>query len=134
MIKENVQSFLDHGVLLNELKKKFTEFECFKLGLIDEQGNKIKSPVTEQEKISFSPMTRTVLKLKRYLGTKIDLIEACGEFEHKVLNLNEDMEHYKKVIEYQDKVQALVNELYKTLDEAYSEGLLMEDINKILKA
>lgn len=134
MIKENVQSFLDHGVLLKELKRSFVEFECFKLGIIDEQGNKIKTPVTEQEKMSFSPMVRTVLKLKRYLGSKIDLIEACGDFEHKVLNINENIEHYKKVIEYQDKIRLLVNELYKTLDEAYLDGLLMEDISKILKA
>ena len=134
MFKEQVQSFLDHYVLLNELKKDFCEFECYKLGIIDNNGNKLKSPVTEEEQMSYSPMTRTVLKLKKYLGPKIELIEAVGLLEHKSLLVEENMEHYKKVLSYQDKIDGLINELYKTLDEAKQDGLMYEDISKLLKA
>jgi hypothetical protein len=48
--------------------------------------------------------------------------------------LNENIEHYKKVLEYQNKVDAIVNELYKVLDEAQQEGLPLEDIKKLVKA
>ena len=56
MIRDSVQSFLDNEILLKELRRDFTEFECFKQGIIDEKGNKIKTPVTEDQKASFSPL------------------------------------------------------------------------------
>jgi hypothetical protein len=46
MYKESVQSFLDNNVLLNHLKKDYKEFQCYALGIIDENGNKLKNPIT----------------------------------------------------------------------------------------
>jgi hypothetical protein len=134
MYKESVQSFLDNEILLKELKKDFRQFQCYKLGIIDKDGNKVKNPITEQEKLSFTPFVKTVLKLKKYLGSKLDLLEAQNDLSLSSLQLNENIEHYKKVLDYQDKVKTIVNELYKTLDEATEEGLCLEDIQKLLKA
>ena len=134
MYKESVQSFLDNEILLKELKKDFRQFQCYRLGIIDKDGNKIKNPITEQEKLSFTPFTKTVLKLKKYLGSKLDLLEAQNDLSLSSLQLNENIEHYKKVLDYQDKVKTIVNELYKTLDEATEDGLCLEDIQKLLKA
>ena len=133
MYKESVQSFLDNNVLLKELKKDYKDFQCFKLGIIDENGNKLKNPITEQEQIAYSSFTRTVLRLKKYLGSKIDLMEAHNSLD-STLNLNENIEHYKKVLVYQDRINDIVNELYKTLDEAQQDGLPLEDIKKLIKA
>jgi hypothetical protein len=133
MYKETVQSFLDNNILLKELKKNYKEFQCYALGIIDENGNKIKNPVTESEQLSYTPFTKTVLKLKKYLGSKIELMEA-SECLDTAINLNENIEHYKKVLMYQDKVESIVNELYKTLDEAQQDGLPLEDIKKLVKA
>lgn len=134
MYRESIQSFLDNEVLLRELKKDFKEFRCFELGLIDEKGNKIKNPITEQEKLSFTPFVKTVLKIKKYLGSKMDLLEAQNDLSASSMQLNENIEHYKKVLEYQSKVSDIVNDLYKTLDEATANGLCLEDIQKLLKA
>ena len=134
MYKENMQSFLDNNVLINELKKDYKEFECYKLGIVDANGNKIKTPITEQEQKSYSSFTRTVLKLKKYLGAKIELMEASDSLEKLTTPLNENIEHYKKVLQYQDKIDTIVNELYKTLDEAQQDGIPLEEVKKLIKA
>ena len=133
MLKDSVQSFLDNTVLLKELKKEYKDFQCFKLGIIDNAGNKIKNPVTEQEQLSYTSFTKTILKLKRYIGSKIELIEASESLELSIA-LNENIEHYKKVTEYQNKISVVVDELYKVLSEAQLDGLPLEDIKRLIKA
>lgn len=134
MYKESVQSFLDASVLLNELKKDYKEFQCYTFGIIDENGNKIKNPITEQEQLSYSSFTKTILKLKKYLGAKTELLEASNSLEKSSVPINEDIERYKTILLYQDKVDTIVNELYKTLEEAQQDGLSAEDIKKLVKA
>jgi hypothetical protein len=134
MLKDSIQSFLDNSVFLTELKKNYTEFECHKLGIIDDVGNKIKRPVTEQEKQSFGPMVRTILKLKRYLGSKVELMEATKNLEDDSVLLEGDIQKYKKILEYQSKVDDVLNELYKVLDEAQQVGLSLDDVKKLIKA
>lgn len=134
MYRENLQSFLDHKCLLNELKKDYRQFKCYRLGLIDEQGNKLRNPITEEEQLSFTPMTKTILKLKRFLGPKIDLLNATNLLESDSLPFKNNIEYYKKLLEFQDKVGTVINELYKTLDEAQQQGLALEDLKNVLKA
>lgn len=133
MYRENVQSFLDTSVLINEIKKNFSDFECYKLGIIDSNGNKIKNPVTEQEFRSYGALTKTIIKLKKYLGSKCELIEATTILEKNCLP-SEDISHYKKIIEYQQQVDCIMNSLYETLDKAQAEGISADEIKKILKA
>ena len=134
MFRESIQSFLDNNVLLNELKKDFKEFQAYKLGIIDNCGNKIKNPITEQEQSSFTPFIKTIIKLKRYLGSKTELLEASSDLRYNSIPVNESIEQYKKVLEYQDKVNSIVSELYKTLDEARQDGLSLEDVKKLIQA
>lgn len=134
MYKESVQSFLDNKVFLNELKKDFKDFECYKSGIIDSAGNKLKQPVTEQEIASYGTMVRTILRLKKYLGSKVDLIEAGNNLKSKAGHLNESVEHYKKVIDHQDRIQTIINTLYQALDEAQADGLSLDEVNRLLVA
>lgn len=134
MYKETVQSFLDNAILLEFLKKDYTQFECYRLGIIDENGNKIKTPVSVQEQISYSSFTKTILKLKKYLGSKVELMEAGNSLEKMTVSVNENIEHYKKFLEYQDRIETIVNELYKTLDEAQQDGIPLEEVKKLVKA
>jgi hypothetical protein len=134
MYREHMQSFLDNKILINELRKDYTEFECYKLGIIDEKGNKIKTPTTLQEELAFSSFTKTILKLKKYLGPKVELMEATNEFDKMLKPLNEDIEHYKKILTYQEKVETIVNELYKTLEEAQENGISLDEVKNLIKA
>lgn len=134
MYKEHMQSFLDNTVLINELKKDYTEFECYKLGIIDANGNKLKVPVTEQEQLAYSPFTKTILKLKKYLGPKIELMEASNSLEKLTTAINENVDHYKKILLYQNKIDSIVNDLYKTLDEAHQDGIPLEEVKKLIQS
>lgn len=134
MYKETVQSFLDNKILLKELKKDYTEFQCYKLGVIDENGNKIKTPVTEQEQGSYTPFTKTILRLKKYLGPKIELLDASNSLEKLNVPINESIEYFKTVLTYQDKIDTIINELYKTIDEAQQNGISLEDVKRLVKA
>jgi hypothetical protein len=134
MLKDSIQSFLDHKVFIAELKKDYSEFECYKLGIIDSQGNKIKAPITEQEKNSFGPMVKTLLKLKRYLGSKVELMEATNDLEKDSILLEGDITKYKKILEYQSKMDDVLSEMYRVIDEAQQNGLSLDEVKKLIKA
>lgn len=134
MYKEELQHFLDNSVLLRELKKNYKEFECFKLGIIDESGNKIKQPTTSAEHLSYSPFVRTILRIKKYLGTKIDLIDSNQILSKEIATYSESVEQHKKIIQYKDKIDALINELYKTIEEAEHSGISSDSIKKLIRA
>tara|TARA_R110000868_G_scaffold103681_18_gene285398 strand:+ start:3097 stop:3726 length:630 start_codon:yes stop_codon:yes gene_type:complete len=133
MFKEEIQSLLDMSFLLNELKKDYKQFPAYKLGLIDEKGNNIKKPVTLNEQTAYTPVVKNVLRLKRYLGPKVDLLEASIALGKEVTDTT-DMVRYKKFLEYKDRVQGVINELYKVLDEACQDGLSLEETTKLIKA
>ena len=133
MIRDSVQSFLDNEILLKELRRNFTEFECFKQGIIDEAGNKIKTPVTEDQKASFSPLIKTIIRLKKYIGPKVELLEIKNLSENQV-EFKQNLVEYEKLLTYRDRIDDLVNELYQVMDEAQQNGLKIEDIKKLIQA
>lgn len=134
MFKEQLSNFLKKEILLYELKKPYTEFVAYKLGLIDDSGNKLKSPTTVDEQAAFNPFTKIVLKLKRFLGPKLDLINASNLLQKNTLNEDQNIERYKKVLEFKDKIDGNVNELFKILEDAHSEGLSINEIYNLIDA
>lgn len=128
MIREN----LKNKFLLNALNKNFTEFEAYKLGIINSNGDKIKEPVTEQEQLAYSPETKTVLKIKKYLGTKLDLINQTAILE-STSKLNYNKENHKKILEYEEKINSIIADLDKTINEALSVGLSLEQVHSLLQ-
>ena len=56
---------------LTMIKTPFKKWEAYKLGVIDEKGNKIKEPKTKEEKKSFDKLTNLIRKIKRILGKYI---------------------------------------------------------------
>lgn len=133
-IKKDVQSFLDNDFLLRELKKDFREFQAYKLKLIDSSGNKIRNPLTEAEHSAYSPLTKTIVRLKKFLGPKIELLEAQQNMNKKTLGDNVSLEKYKKIVEYREKIDEVINELYKVLNEACNEGFSVEEVKRLIKS
>lgn len=118
--------------LLTTLNKDFKEFEAYKLGIINQNGDKIKEPITEQEQQAYSPETKTILKIKKYLGSKIDLINQTAILESQSkLNYNKD--NHKKLLEYEDKINNIIADLHKTTDDALREGLSIEQVQALLQ-
>lgn len=117
--------------LLSILNKEYKEFEAYKLGIINANGDKIKEPVTEQEQLAYSPETKTILKVKRYLGSKLDLINQTAILE-SASKLNYNKDNHKKVLEYEQKFNDIVSELHKTAEEALKEGLSIEQVQALI--
>ena len=122
---------LNNRFLLRELNKDYKEFEAYKLGIINANGDKIKEPVTEQEQAAYSPETKTVLKIKKYLGPKLDLINQTAILE-SASKLNYNKDNHKKVLEYEQKINDIIAELHKTTDQALKEGLTLEQVQALL--
>jgi len=134
MYREFVQSFLTNKVLTEELKKPFVEFDAYKLGIINEKGQAIKMPITVEEKQSYSPLIKTLLKIKRFIGPKIDLFEATTSLTESSKLNRESLDKYKLLIEHKDKIRDNINDLYKIIDEAKAAGLSLEDIFNLLES
>lgn len=51
------------------MQKNFSDWEAFKTGVIDEKGNVIKRPKTDEEKSSYTPFHGAVRALKKMVST-----------------------------------------------------------------
>jgi hypothetical protein len=130
MFNETLSSALHNQFLLKELNKPFTDFEAYKLGVIDENGNRIKVPVTEQEISSYSPAIKTILKIKKYLGTKLDLINQTAILENSnKLNYNKD--NHVKVLQYEEKINDIFSQLHEVTSKALADGLTLEQVEQM---
>jgi len=123
---------LKNKFLLNMLNKEFKDFEAYKLVIINEKGDKIKNPITEQELLAYSPETKTILKVKKYLGSKLDLINQTALLENSK-NLNYNINNHKKMLQFEEKFNNIFAELHQTADEALKEGLSVEQVQTMLQ-
>jgi hypothetical protein len=123
---------LKNKFLTNQLNKNFTDFEAYKLGIINANGDKIKEPVTEQEQAAYSAETKTILKIKKYLGPKLDLINQTAILE-SASKLNYNKDNHKKVLECEQKINDIIADLHKTTDQALKEGLSLEQVQALLQ-
>lgn len=131
MLTDSIDENINNGILLNFLRKKITDYKAYKLGIIDESGNKIKEPITEQERASYTPSIRTILKIKRYLGSKLQLMEEIMNLKARS-NLDYCAENHKKVLSYEDKFNEIYAMFHETVHQAQEDGLTFEQIESLI--
>ena len=68
IILEGVSDFILAFKILKSLGTSWTDFEAYELGLIDDKGTKIKSPMSKEEKEAYNSYNKIVFNLKRLLG------------------------------------------------------------------
>jgi len=132
MLKERMEEVLTNKLLLTELKKPFTEFDAYRLGLINEKGNKLKEPITEEENMAMSPANRTLFQIKRFLGSKIELIENMEILENQKL-LNFSVEKYEKILEYETKINKIFEDFHSLIHEAEQDNISFEILEALIK-
>jgi len=132
MFGETLQQNIQNQFLIKELNKNYENFIAFKLGIIDNNGNKIKEPLTEQEKVAYSPYVRNILKIKKYLGSKLDLINQTSLLENQN-KLNYNKNNHLQVLEYEEKIKNVFNQLHQITEEALHDGLTLEQIETMLQ-
>jgi hypothetical protein len=108
-----------------------------------QKGDKIKDPVTEQEQLAYSPETKTILKVKKYLGSKLDLINQtntwyelwakAGATPNYVIA---DRDNYIKYLNSLEKILGFDGNGKNTLDDAVIDNNLSvaEEYYKYLNA
>jgi hypothetical protein len=128
MLKESLKS----NFLLKELNRPITEFTAYKLKIVDENGSKIKEPISEEEKHSYSPAVQTILKIKKYLGSKIDLINHSMVLEQES-KIQYNKENHLKLLALEQKISDIYEDLSRTIDTALTNGLSLEQISAILQ-
>jgi hypothetical protein len=132
MFNETIQKALHNQFLLRELNKSFEEFDAYKNGIIDSDGNKMKEPVTEQERSSYSPIVKTILKVKKYLGSKLELINQTAIMESET-KLKYNKENHLAVLKYEEKINDIIGQLHEVTSNALSEGLTVEQVEAMLQ-
>ena len=65
---ESISNFIMAYNLLKKIGTPFKDFDAYKLGLIDEEGKKLKSPETDEERDSMDSYTKIVLNIKRIMS------------------------------------------------------------------
>jgi len=123
MFKES----LKNNFIIEQLNKDYKEYDAYKLGIIDENGNKIKEPVTLEEQHSYSSLTKTFLKIKKHLGSKWDLIHNTLMLENQS-NIDYKKETHQKFLHFENKIQDLITQLHEVTNQALSEGLSLEQV------
>lgn len=123
---------LKNKFLTKQLNKNFQDFEAYKLGIINEKGDKIKDPITEQEKAAYSAETKTILKIKKYLGSKLDLINQTAILENASKNVY-NKETHKMFLKYEEKINDIFAQLHETTDNAIKDGLTLEQVQALLQ-
>lgn len=131
MFKENVDKTLKKEFLLHEVSKKITDYAAFKLGIIDSRGNKLRDPKTLFEQASYTPGIKLMLKIKKYLGVKTDLINGAALLEN-TNKIDYSSERFKKVMEFEEKIQNVIAQLHEVTDNALESGLTVEEIEAML--
>lgn len=131
MLKEDLEGHIKSGFITHLLNKQITEFKAYKLGLIDKNGVKIKEPTTLTEKAALTPEVKTILKIRRFLGPKLDLLNGATVLESIDKTLG-DIKNYQKTLVFEEKIKSIYEELYKTISEGLEEGLTVEQIEAML--
>lgn len=139
---EQLENHLITAYILEKMSAPMTSLPAYQMGIINEQGHKIKDPTTLQEHRSYGVLDRYIIRLKRMIGSKIDSINEqqyidfiADEIKNKNL-ITEDwdeIDYREKVIakkEITNKLECLLNEYYNILKEG-EQRLSINEIDDI---
>jgi len=132
MLKEGLGTTVMNVVLLKEMSRSFTDTLAFELKLIDESGNIVREPVTEQEKAALSPAMRTIFRIKRFLGAKVDLLNLSRLTEN-TRTTEYSRKTHELLLDHETRFASILNDLHEAVDYAYKDGLTFEQIESIIQ-
>jgi len=139
MLKDSIQNSIIVGHLISRLSMPLNETPAFKLGIINENYDITRFPITDEEKLAYTPIDAYIFKLKRLLGSKMDIINNDIIFE-KLKNepKNENLLNEQKVKQFEnqlkikDRLKRCLLEIYDIFDDGYQSGLDITTLERIL--
>ena len=126
MTKESLHKSLSAGIVLSRMTQPITEMAAFKLGLINEDGQKIKECVTDEEKASLTTLDMYFLKLRRLVGEDVVSLFKSNVLLEMTVEANEasfNAEQFTKEIKIIAEVEAIVENLRDVFAQAKQIGI-----------
>jgi len=120
MLKEQISSILNTNIILHLINKPIEDYDAYKLGIIDEQGNCIRKPSSTQEHNSYTLEVKTLLQLKKTLGNKLDILTSKLQLEATTAAISIDQ---YKVSYYDEQIQGIFNDLTQVVEQALADGI-----------
>ncbi|MDD4109984.1 MAG: hypothetical protein PHS54_00360 [Clostridia bacterium] len=133
MTKESIHQSVIAALFLERLVQPINEMPAFKMGLIDEQGRKIKQIQTIDEDASLKPIDQYILKIRRLIGEHvINLFKSNILLE--IANKSDafNVEKYQKEVAIASQISHIVDDLDKIFVEGVEQGFSRSHIENIL--
>ncbi len=130
MLKDSLDSMLSNNLFLYILNKPYTDFEAYRLNLIDENGKQLRKPSTEEELKALNPEIQTLLYVKRNLGEKVDILNSKIQLESllKSKNVTTDKEYF-----YKEQIEGIYNDLAQVVEHALRDGMPLSTLLTYIK-
>ncbi len=128
-----LQETLVTSYFLKRLFENFSDTEAFKLGIIDNNGKRIKIPQTIEEKSVLTPFDVFINQIKRTLGSKLDIIK--NSFSLIISGkeaINESIEIFEKKCKLSFKFKSAIKEFNNLILEAKKQQLSNDDIEQLI--
>lgn len=133
LMKEEMDQIVHNEFLLHLLFREYTEFEAFKLNLIDDQGNKIKDPQTIEESNALSPTVQTIIRIKKYLGPKVELLDSLQTLQEATHDHPFNTDAHIAREKFQTLISEATNNLLQVLQKAEQAGIPPEQLSIMLR-
>lgn len=133
MTNEVIDKSITLGYLINELSIPINEMKAYKLGLINAQGKKLKSPETEEEKAAYGFLEEYMIGLKQIFGPEIGILNNAMNVK---LESSVELSEYSKLCENKsnliDNFKRIGKELKTIITNAYNSGVSKPLIEKLI--
>lgn len=140
LLTESLVSSISVYLILRRLMSEFTDWDAFKLGIIDKDGKKLKHPVTSKEREAWDILTRFCWNLKKtiikYVGkTKFASYFSAAWLLKDSINLFYIENNLKPLTEDLNNLtfakQCRIHEILKSLPEI-NENITIDNLDEKL--
>ncbi len=111
LVENRIMDYMVLFALAKKFSTPFSKTQAFKLGIIDDKGNVIRSPITSDEKNAFTPLDNIVTKIKKLIPSNLWYLLTFAYIFKGFANVKT----YKSIYEGNETEQELIKEEEKRL-------------------
>lgn len=122
------------GYLINLLETPFINTDAYKLGIINERGEKIKTPSTEEELSAYSPINKYFFNMKKLLGERLEILNQSVNLESSIESskTEKSIEKYEAELQFSNEMDIVKKRLFESINEGLNSNLTLADIIHII--
>lgn len=129
--REQYNQGLLTGYLFNKLSEPIESHDAYKLGIVNEHGELLRQPETEQEQNACNMLEMMLISLKRQFGDDIHYVINETIFKSTLQDKEFDVKSYQDEVDFKGIVEDLAKQLYNAIDE-YKDRLNSEKIDQCI--